>query len=88
MRQKMKYLTSFDQLMITLGTYKSFRTARATERELATIGTIGTLQDNQFNHYNIDYKLLRKGKQHQSRTHIDPLNAEYSQPKRSVWTRG
>jgi len=42
----MKHLKSFDQIMITLGIYKSFQTTRAAEREIATIG--GTLQANQF----------------------------------------
>jgi len=36
-RQKMKHLKSFNQLMIILGTYKSFRTARAAKREIVPL---------------------------------------------------
>jgi len=36
-RQKTKYLKSFNQVKITLGMYESFRTARTTEREIVPL---------------------------------------------------
>jgi len=40
----MKHLKSFNQLMFTLGTYKSFRTARVAEKEIMPLLTLLTLK--------------------------------------------
>jgi len=65
----MKHLKSFNQLMITLGMYKSFQTAPAVEREIVPLLALLALF-KMINSLWYQLQVARKGKQHQSRIYI------------------